>query len=56
VAPTFYMVDIQKAAGDTGEYLKVCFWKPQFYLVDCLHLIYDERCTPYCCSFTRTFV
>ncbi|CAJ1973974.1 unnamed protein product [Sphenostylis stenocarpa] len=22
VAPTFYMVDIQKAAGDTGEYLK----------------------------------
>jgi len=32
VAPTFYMVDIQKAAGDTGEYLKVSFWNLSFVL------------------------
>jgi hypothetical protein len=25
VAPTFFMVDIQKAAGDSSEYLKVSF-------------------------------
>lgn len=25
VAPTFFMVDIQKAAGDASEYLKVSF-------------------------------
>ena len=25
VAPTFFMVDIQKAAGDAGEYLKVSY-------------------------------
>ncbi|RDX78578.1 CBL-interacting serine/threonine-protein kinase 8 [Mucuna pruriens] len=40
VAPTFYMVDIQKAAGDTGEYLKFyknfcsnledIIWKPPY--------------------------
>lgn len=27
VAPTFFMVDIQNAAGDAGEYLKVNYSK-----------------------------
>lgn len=38
------MVDIQKAAGDAGEYLKVSFQKPYFYyLVNYLTSIYDQR-------------
>ncbi|KAE9457339.1 hypothetical protein C3L33_10777, partial [Rhododendron williamsianum] len=46
VAPTFFMVDIQKAAGDASEYLKVScsfFVVPKFSLFPCF-------------SFTRTFV
>ncbi|XP_020962364.1 CBL-interacting serine/threonine-protein kinase 8-like [Arachis ipaensis] len=37
VAPTFYMVDIQKAAGDAGKYLNVSFPKPHY--VDCFNSI-----------------
>ena len=38
VAPTFIMVDIQKAAGDASEYLKVRYWK-LFYIIAVIELI-----------------
>lgn len=36
MAPTFFMVDIQKAAGDADEYLKVRYLYPLSLLSFCI--------------------
>lgn len=36
MAPTFFMVDIQKAAGDAAEYLKVRYLYPLSLLSSCI--------------------
>ncbi|KAK6940281.1 NAF domain [Dillenia turbinata] len=37
VAPTFFMVDVQKAAGDSGEFLKVNGFHTEELIIECLH-------------------